>query len=255
MNYNNNRRRNRNLPRLIESLFLLEKPEAKKDDIFGRYLFAPQREDLADKEKKEDNTSDEESLFYALRRWYENAPSSLRSMFDTIEDEIEKGNYKGILAPPEGAPAYRFINNVSLSDAASILGMDEEEIIESNGEPTIASSPGFLPPYSSDLQSWTLSGDYDGISKILDTTDNTHLIQDCVAIVMQADVDDADFIINPNGIQNVKGLPSFAYEENETISYGDVPLSKAAFIYNPEDADEVLSLHDVIYDLVSLIEE
>ena len=75
-------------------------PEAKPDDIFGQYLFAPVRkeEGLPD----EPNTKKEDDLYTALDGHYN---SSRRDMplvqqVPDILKQVKLGNYKRFLGPP-----------------------------------------------------------------------------------------------------------------------------------------------------------
>lgn len=251
------RTRKRNLSRLLEALFIKESPEAPEESLYGQYLFAPNRKDLGKNEKEEENTDEEGELEVALNVWYNGDGSDLSDMIGQVKNQVKKGYHKNILQAPVGKQAYRIISDVDLPAASKILNLSERDIVDTEGEPSITYSPGILTPNSySDLQSWTLSDDLGSFQHIMDNIGIYSVKPGRCIIIMRAEVSDESFIINPKGIESVEGFAHYAYEENETISFGPVKLNRASFACASfNDAIIPQELPGIVHDLAYLITE
>lgn len=242
-------KKNSNINQLLESLFL-EAPEASSDSIYGQYLFAPDRSDLPAKAKKEVDTEEEIELKNALNDWYDTAsPGELENHIDWIVDAIESGEYKKILAPPANKPVYRWMSNININSAASILETSPEHIVSTSRQPTLVRSPGTLIPKYIDFQSWTtnLSLIPDIVTKDLG---DSFLHSKSVSVIVESKTNLGTFFMNPKGVKNISNMSEYSYRQDEVISYEDVPLIRAAFIYEPE---QPLAIKEFIGDLVKLL--
>lgn len=240
--------KNSNLKRLLEGLFS-ETPEADPDAIYGQYLFAPKRKDITGSVEK--NTTAEDDLYHALYSWYDGSKSQMRKMAPVIKREIDKGNYENILQPDGGGIAYRLISGLDAAETSKILGIPESKVIDSNGNPVLVGGGTLNPTDWSPLQSWTTSLDVDHIKNLLKTTDQNELPRRSVALLLSAFIDDSDFIINPDSIDNIDSLPHYAYKEKETISIGSVEVSKVVFVYNPNL--HPIDMYKVIEDMIRML--
>lgn len=230
------RRKKRNLYRLLEQL----QPEADEDAPFGQYLFAPERKDL--KGINEPNTTKEDELYDALDSWYSGYKKDLEKLAPSLKNITAEGDYEKVLVPDGRQYAYRLINDIPLESAARIMGVSEDFIIDTAGKATKIKGRTLNPNEWSNLQSWTTSKDYDAMKNLLKTTDQKQLQGLYVAMIFSARVNDSDFLVNPDAIHNIEGLPHYAYDEEETISVGPVKASSIVFVYNPDDSPEYLEV-------------
>jgi hypothetical protein len=236
-----------NIKSLLEYMFR-EAPEASSDSVYGKYLFAPDRQDLKPKEKEEQNVEAEEELKTALSSWYGGGGAwGLEDQIDWIMDAIESGEYKKILAPPKNTKVYRWLCNLHVDTAANILQIDPQNI---STIPTLIKAPGNLQGKYSEFQSWTTNVDK-LISIVPNDLGDTTLAENSVAMIVESNTKLGKFLLNPKGIQHIRGLPSYAYTQDEIISYEDVHLTKAAFLYS----EFTIPTANIIKDLINLIKK
>lgn len=209
---------------------LKEAAEAGKDDRYGEFLFAKMRKDLTRSEKTEVDTKEEKDLWWALRKHYNGRGGGAVSLSDVapnILDAIEAGKYLTVLAPPDSV-VYRFIH-VEAEVAAKILGTAPEEV-KSNPDKIVRSdSSGVLSPREGGgTMSWT--------TDILSPSSLRSVVgakyageQGYVSMILKSHTSKGKFFMNPEGVKNVRNLPSFAYSQSEVISYGPVPYDAAVW--------------------------
>lgn len=214
---------------LIELVYrrLLNEAQADSSDPYGEYLFAPQRKDLKTK-KREPNTAEEDALLKALEDHYNNEEYTLGEFAPEILDLISQGKYSKLLTPPPG-PYYRLLAELPAPAFASFLGVRPKSLVV--GEPTDG-GPGTMTPGgrysgSTGIHSWTTKLDPKWVNK--DILTRKYMKAGEVLAVVVADESGGDFIINPKGMGNVSGMPSYVSTQNEVISYGPVSFDSCVY--------------------------
>jgi len=222
---------------LKEYIEELARAEAEDDDLYGKYLFAPDRLDLEPAAKKEENTDEEDDLLVALYNHYSNNEFDLGGLAPHVLKLIKQGKYENILAPPADTSVYRFVGPVLLSVASSILRVPEKSIFK---EPNIIkhSGPGRMKPGGNlagktGIHSWSIKLEVDWLHGDIVGHNQAH--DDAVYMVLVGNTNAGAFFVNPVGIENVEGLPDYAYRQNEVISYGTIPFERAVYYYCDND--------------------
>ena len=203
--------------KLLKLLYEEAQPEAKKNDVYGQYLFAPERTDTP----KEPNTEAEKRLYAALEKYFdENDSHKLQTQAPKILQLLADNKYKPLLDPGE-ITVYR-----GLRYPLEKL----KELIEPYGETikynkyVVCNFPDSLSPMIGNvLQSWTSEkniGAFFGIP---------HFDESIAGIVFVArtNTEGNSFFGKPMRLAKVV-WPDFAFE-HETISVG--PVEYDGFVY------------------------
>lgn len=248
------------LQRLIESVVseVLKElaPEAPEDAPFGQYLFAPHRKDLSPEEKQESNTEAEMRFRDALRNHYEGDPRALGGLAQEIIDMVNKGWYTKILATPNET-IYRYISDIDTKLAAQMLNLSPDTLEEAAGW-VEKYGPGTMKPggsfeRGSGIHSWSTRLDEEWILADLHPPP---LQPGQSALILVAKTGGNNFFINPNTIDNVEKLPSYAYYQDEVVSYGPVQFEEAWVLTNSkhgEYAKDAMEGNDVLFQLIESI--
>lgn len=202
---------------------------ATSKDIFGRYLFAQDRNDTP--EPKEFDTEKEEEFKSALGSLYNDgyAPK-LNRLANSLLTLAKQGKYTNMLIPPRGSIAYRFIATTVFT-APKILKIPMEKFIYSEkniqNEPVIITKCPPYKPHVGSLSSWTLEPDVSVMRNFINTMTTT------VNILLVAKTDENKFLLNPFEMRDNESLyalnPVHA-DEMETIGVGTIKIWKAAYI-------------------------
>lgn len=229
---------------------VLAEAQAGASDPYGEYLFAPQRKDLKTK-KREPNTPEEDALLKALEDHYNNEEYTLGEFAPEILDLISQGKYSKILAPPPG-PYYRLLAELPGPVFASFLGVRPKSLVV--GEPTDG-GPGTMTPGgrysgSTGIHSWTTKLDPKWVNK--DILTRKYMKAGEVLAVLVAEESGGDFIVNPKGMGNVSGMPSYVATQNEVISYGPVSFDSCVY-YVATGAKGEMTSHEALKQLMSLL--
>lgn len=218
--------------RIYERL-LREAAQARPDDPYGEYLFAPVRDDLPPEARKEQNTAAEDDLYAALYKHYEGWGSSA---WDGQEEEIltllSQGKYRKLLEPPPG-PYFRVISKVPQGTVATVLGIPASEVVRGKTTPT---GGGILTPRgqtggggagASGIMSWTTRPSPKWMMGDLGAG---YLRQGEGTILVRAGGPEAGrFFVDPAEMARVGGLPHYATYQWEVISKGPVEFEAAAY--------------------------
>jgi len=224
--------------------------EAPAGAPFGKYLFAPERNDLDPDAQQEQNTVKEQEFFDALSEHYNGSPEALALIAKKIISMSNKGWYSKILAPPNTL-VYRFISDISTENAAKIVGstvgelsgfpIDDDDMKEFkkyedyslltnvtyHGQGTM--KPGGDMSGVFGTHSWSTKL---GMRWIIRDLGTIPLYPNESSILLTAETTSENFFIDPAGIAEVGDLPEFASYQNEVISYGPVEYDHAYVITN-----------------------
>jgi hypothetical protein len=221
------------LKQLLEEAFLLEEavPDASPKDPFGKYLFAPLRDDVP--EPKEPNTKREEDFLSALEFFYfDNKDKNLIEILPSLFSLAKKGKYTKFLVPPQNRLAYRFLQ-VDVEKASKILGVSIEKIESSpNMVPFyVTGCPDYVPISGRQLSSWTLDPEFRAMSDFAYTND-VFGPPKMVSIVLVAETSKNKFLLNPEELTKSGILPNISnfYYEMETIGIGPIKILEAAYV-------------------------
>ena len=224
--------------------------QASKDDPYGEYLFAPQRRDLKTK-KREPNTPEEDALLKALEDHYNNEEYTLGEFAPELLDLIAQGKYSKVLAPPPG-PYYRVLSELPAPVLAGFLGVRPKALTV--GEPTDGGggtmTPGGRYSGSTGIHSWTTKLDSKWLNKDI-LTRKVMKAGEVLAVVV-ADESGGDFLINPKGMSNVEGMPSYVATQNEVISFGPVAFDRCVY-YVATGAKGETTSHEALKQLLSMM--
>ena len=238
--------------KLIESIYkrLLSEAQAEPSDPYGEYLFAPQRKDLKTK-KREPNTPEEDALLKALEDHYNNEEYTLGGFAPELLDLIAQGKYSKVLAPPAG-PYYRLLAELPAPAFAGFLGMKPKALTV--GEPTDGGggtmTPGGRYSGSTGIHSWTTKLDPKWVNK--DILTRKYMKAGEVLAVIVADESGGDFLINPKGMGNVSGMPSYVATQNEVISFGPVAFDRCVY-YVATGAKGEMTSHEALKRLMTMM--
>jgi len=204
-------------------------PDAESDDPFGTHLFGNARQI----EDDWDDTDLESEFFKSL---YSHIADNESEEFSKLAKKLlaikNSGKYSKYLVP-SSEPVYRFLSDVSVSKAASILGIPEKMIVNDTNE-VIEVNKSFPLSDKEDLvRSWTANPYSHAISGFV----NLH--EKSVNIVFRVDSPGNNFILNCDTISTIllgKGsdashLGTLIWKEKEVVSVGPVVVNKAAFYY------------------------
>ena len=216
------------------------KPEAPKGAQLGQYLFAPQRKDTP--EPKEPNTDLENEIQRALSDHYGGGGEAGRTEAGVLKlfDMKKRGLYSKLLDPPPGL-AYRFMKNITPEKVSTAFFpmLSVEEITSSPNKAFYVPDVGIVAkPNASttvsrgaeNLSSWTVEPDLRAFESFLQT------IRDLCSIVLVADIQSNDFIMNPKEFSKSLSYDSdmpvaMIGREQEVIAYGPVNVICGAVFY------------------------
>ena len=226
--------------------YLCENVEAPEGSPLGQYLFAPERKDTP--HPKEPNTDLEDEIQWSLHNFYngngtEQASTETEAGVLSLFDMKEKGLYSKLLVSPSGR-AYRFMKNISPERVSKLYlpGLSVEDITSNPGKAFYVPDVGIVEKPNAvssiswgieSLSSWTIEPDLSAFVKFL------HTIRDLCSIVLVADIQSNDFVMNPKQLSK-----SLSYDtsmpveiigaEQEVIARGPVNVVGAAVYYaNP----------------------
>ena len=229
---------------------IIAESQGDKEDPYGEYLFAPQRKDLKTK-KREPNTPEEDALLKALEDHYNNEEYTLGEFAPELLDLIAQGKYSKVLAPPPG-PYYRVLSELPAPVLAGFLGVRPKALTV--GEPTDGGggtmTPGGRYSGSTGIHSWTTKLDPKWLNKDI-LTRKVMKAGEVLAVVV-ADESGGDFLINPKGMANVSGMPSYVATQNEVISFGPVDFDRCVY-YVATGAKGETTSHETLKQLMSLL--
>lgn len=229
---------------------VLEAAQGQEDDPYGKYLFAPQRNDLKMK-GREPNTPEEDELLKALEDHYNNEEYTLGGVAPQLLDLVAAGKYSKILAPPKG-PYYRLLAELPSPAMASFLGVKPRSL--KVGQPTDGGGgtmkPGGRYSGSTGIHSWTTRLDPKWVTKDI-LTRKTMKAGEVIAIIV-ADEDGGDFLLNPKGMAQVKGMPSYVATQSEVVSYGPVSFHTCVY-YVASGAKGEMTSHEAFRTLAGML--
>lgn len=223
--------------RVFRRLLEAAQTQASKDDPYGEYLFAKKRKDLKGTPAgTEEDTPEEAALFKSFADHYSYSDYTLGDKAPLLLDLIKQGKYTKLLAPPPG-PYYRLITDLSVELLASMLGIDEQDLVE--GVPTTVKTGGVMKPGgsgagSTGIHSWSTNLDSSWIFGDLQA--ESYMYAGSAAVILKA-IGGKNFFVNPEGMSNVTGMSEFIATQSEVISYGDVPFDSAVYIINTEKTE------------------
>lgn len=230
---------------LLEYLFLEHVSggeEAPAHSPLGKYLFAPQRKDTPT--PKEPNTDLENKIQAALSNHYSGgdrgAVGEVEAGIMKLFDMKKRGLYLKLLDPPSGL-AYRFMKNITPEKVSTAFfpGLSVDEITSSPNKAFYVPDVGLVAkPNASttilrgaeNLSSWTVEPDLKAFETFLSTT------RDLCSIVLVADIQSNDFIMNPKQLSKSlsydSDMPfSLIGREQEVIALGPVNVICGAVYY------------------------
>lgn len=215
------------------------KPEANPEDIFGKYLFAPERAKAGEALPKpvEKNTKGEEEVKAQLGAHYHGEMDNLNPVVVRKLLELKsRGKYLNVLGVPKKYKhAYRILTFESTNMFEKFIGQREAPM---HGVATMN-----LPPYHRFHLSWTVNP-----SMFLgkDAEDDLALkYRSMYFVLLKAPVDTNQFLLNPDVLPKLKDIVGDYGYQKEVISVGTVQGIKVAWMYcasnmNPADVIESL---------------
>lgn len=211
-------------------------PEADEEDPFGKYLFGQKRK------LPEPDTEDESYFEKAFESFVlENMDNGLARFIPTLIELKNEGKYAQYLQPPAGK-VWRIISGLSTSDAAKILNLNEEEMLELSNihNQQVVVSPKTNFTYDSTyrgkrIASWTddlESSDLEGFFELYENT---------VTVLLESNTSNGEFLFNPTNMKKIVSdeVKTFLETENEVMSVGKVLVTKAVFYVAPEFSDNL----------------
>lgn len=189
--------------------------EAPKDAEFGKFAFAPTRNDVPT--PKEPNTTSEEEVKKALSDYFRaNKKGPLASKAQLLWKLASDGYYSKALNPGSYSTAYRLLR-LSKEAFAKIVGIQPEEVRMYG-----VLGAGSLAPGEGGISGWT-------VSPSLFTKDGFDVYADGeVVVVFIASIANNKFFGNPGVLPKMIDEPYYSYEM-ETIALGPVAYDKAAY--------------------------
>ena len=173
--------------KLKNLLYEAAEPEADKEDVFGQYLFAPQRKDIEKDIPEEPNTEFEQKFRYALHDFFDNSyQGSLEPIASKILDLIAKHKYVRLLDPGEKT-VYRGVT-VDAEFLQNLLASLGEEV-KHNKYVVVKASNQLKPLKSKLLQSWTIKPTTAADFSVMNSTD-----PDDVALIFAAETKNNAFL-------------------------------------------------------------
>jgi hypothetical protein len=215
------------------TLLLSEAPEASKDEVFGQYLFAPERKDTP--KPKEPNTRKEIDLKNAMNVHYHGSPSALNPWIKKLDQLKNAGKYEKVLEVPQRYQyAYRFME-VDPKILQQMLGGNKKAIDgqkEKDGKWRSQVGGNFFAGHQSrDHFSWTVNP---AIIKKIKEDWGTLLYSkgNKFFVVMRAKIHGGgnDFLLNPDILGKSEIADEYGYQK-EVISIGDIKLDQMAYIW------------------------
>lgn len=207
-------------------------PEAKPDDIFGQYLFAPVRkkEGVPD----EPNTKKEESLHSALVAHYASSRNDgqLVPLVPAVLKQVKAGNYSKYLGAPRDIEVYRGIRlptNLIAPLLAKAKSMSVDDYYaETNPDRTkmrkIQTSAVLKPGPSSPIQSWSTSLEVAmAFAGQLSFSKQGSAPGTPVIFIAETSVSTNKFFGNPN-LPVMLGMDGGDWKELEVMSIGPVRI-------------------------------
>lgn len=201
--------------------------EAPRDADFGRFAFAPTRQDTPT--PKEPNTKSEDQALQALKTYFDknqSGPLSLKAK--QLWDLANQGYYSKVLSPGEYSTAYRILRMTS--EQFSVLSGLAPEAIRSFG----TMNAGTLAPKGT-ISGWTVN------PKLFVDNDVGYGEGEVIALFI-APIEGNKFFGNPGFLAKAVGSPMFQYEM-EVIALGPVQYSKCSYAkltpYEMDDDDKV----------------
>lgn len=218
-------------------------PEADKDDAFGTHLFGNQR-DI----EEDPNTPEEDRFYDALDdHVVSNESGRLGAIIPQLLDFKNQGKYAEFLEPPD-KPLYRFLSDIPVELAAQRLGMPVEEVKKMSGE--VFQSTGSPAPYSprKGLASWSTEP-----TKLSGFVKPAY--RNSVVLLLKTNKNNGNFVLNPYSLKKATTdvMKAYLENENEVVSYGDVAVDEAAFLYIDADGTDLTSreVTNLLIDAVS----
>lgn len=236
----------------------ISSPDAPEGSPLGQYLFAPERKDTP--KPKEINTDLENEIQQALSDHYsgggeaEKTEAGVMALFDMKE----RGLYSKFLEPPSGL-AYRFMKCISPEKVSGVFltGLTVEELTANPGKAIyvpdvgIVSKPNAsssIPRGGEHLSSWTIEPDLSAFSSFL------HTVRDLISIVLVADIQSNDFVMNPAELSKALSYDTIMPveligREREVIAKGPVNVIGAAYYYADPNGPSMISggkVHDAL---------
>lgn len=192
-----------------------EEPE-QETDIFGKYAFDTDREDVPE-EEKEPHTRDELMALIALRSYMTtNRKSGLDKVAPQLVDLAKQGKYSPVLDPSGVSFVYRILS-LSKEDASKLLGVEI-----SHEAPSGKVGAGVLSPTKGSISGWTsdihLVEDFHGAT---DQDDKNTLL------LFKAPIKGNTFFGKPAALAMAVD-PDMAHE-SETIAVGPVKYVACAY--------------------------
>lgn len=211
---------------------IYSKPEADKDDIFGQYLFAPERTDVP--MPPEENTEEEEKLFVAIQDMFgDKGDANLRKFSKKILELLANNKYAALLSPGD-RKAYRGIK-ITKKELLDLIEPYGEEI--KYNEYVTMNLPDKLDPLKGNLlQSWTV--DLDQAAKFA-SYDRPGGRVVAVIFVARTDAEGNNFFGAPKTLASVV-YPEYE-EEAEVISVGSIEYDGFAYFVSKEDSEKEIS--------------
>lgn len=202
--------------------------EAPKDADFGRFAFAPTRQDVPT--PAEPNTKSEEEALQALQTYFnKNQSGPLSQKAQQLWDLANQGYYKKVLDPGEYSTAYRILRMTS-AQFAGLSGIAPEAIRSFGTMPA-----GTLSPKGGQISGWTVN------PKLFVDNDVGYGDGEVIALFI-APIEGNKFFGNPGFLAKSVGAAMFQYEM-EVIALGPVQYSKCSYAkltpYEMDDDEKV----------------
>lgn len=207
-----------------------EKPEAEETDIFGKYLFAPERwyegDDIPSPPEK--NTKEEDKLKSQLKQHYEGDMEKLTpATINKLVKLKNSGKYLKVLTVPKHyTHAFRTITTDS-STLSSLTGIPEDKL------PLEGRIGGRrISPYDQRKHySWTVDPDmfielqqkfYTLGCKMPYSRQGNQEPPNSFIVFMKAPVQGNNFLINPDVVSGLRDIVGHYWYQQETLSIGTV---------------------------------
>lgn len=189
--------------------------EAPRDSEFGKFAFAPTRNDTPT--PKEPNTPSEEQAKQAIATYLTtNKKTALDGQAAKLLDLHQQGYYSKILDPGSYPEAYRFLR-FGQKELVAITGINPANI---RAYGTLG--PGILNPQGSIVSGWTVS------TKLFTKHGFDGYGDGEIIAIFVAPIEGNKFFGNPGVLSKAVGEPHYA-TEMETIAVGPVNYSKCSF--------------------------
>jgi hypothetical protein len=189
--------------------------EAPRDAEFGRFAFAPTRNDTPT--PKEPNTKSEEEARQALISYIaQNKKGPLSAKAEQLWDLHNQGYYSKILSPDQYTEAYRFIR-LTKESFAKLVGMEPSKV-QMYG----VLGPGTLNPTNGNISGWTVS------TKLFTKEGFDGYGDGDVIALFVASIQNNKFFGNPGILAKAIGEPHYV-AEMETIAVGPVQYTKCSY--------------------------